>query len=126
MARTAVETRIYSTLLAASAVTALVVDRIYPIVAKQACALPTLVFKRISTERVTSLSGETGLEDVRVQIDCRATTYLGAKALAHTVLDAMGAATSFSSLPDGQVDGYESDPEVFIVSLDFQVLNEEV
>lgn len=124
-ARTPAETRVYTILTAAAAVVALVGDRLYPLVAKQAAALPFIVYRRVSTDRVCSLAGESHLEFVRVQVGCYAATYPGAKALAHAVLDAMDAATTVRSTPDGQVDGYESDPELYTVSLDFQVANDE-
>lgn len=125
MARIQVEARIYPYLVANAAVHALVADRIYPIVAPQARTLPLLVYKRISTDRVCCLAGESGVEMVRIQIDCQAETHLAAKALAAVVLTAMDGATTFDSYPDGQVDGYESDPELYIVSLDFQTGSDE-
>jgi hypothetical protein len=125
MARTSVEERIFALLIADTAVKAIVVDRVYPIAAKQAALLPQIVFRRVSTERIGSLLGESGLEHVRVQVDCQATTYLAAKVLAGAVLDAMDAATVFDCEPDNQVDQYESDPEIFIVSLDFMIFNAE-
>lgn len=121
MARIQAESRLYPYLIANTAVKAIVSDRIYPLRAPQARTLPLLVYRRVSTDRVTCLAGESGVEFMRVQIDCQAETYEGAKALASAVLTAMDAATTFDSYPDGQVDGYESDPELFIVSLDFQV-----
>jgi hypothetical protein len=125
MSRTPAEARVYTVLTTTAAITAIVGARVYPVVAKQAAALPQLVYRRVSTDRVSSFAGESHLEFVRVQVDCQASTHLAAKNLAHAVLDAMDAATTFKSLPDGQVDGYDSDPEIYTVSLDFQVANDE-
>lgn len=125
MARVQVEELIYPYLIANTAVKAIVSDRIYPLVAPQARTLPLLVYSRVSTDRVTCLDGESGVEFARVQIDCHASTFQGAKALAAAVLTAMDAATTFDSYPDGQRDDYESDPEYYIVSLDFQTGSDE-
>lgn len=125
MARTPAEVRVFAVLTAASAVTSLVGSRIYPVVTAQNCKFPCLIYRRISTDRVATLGGDSGLEMVRIQIDCVAETYLAAKTLAGVVLDAMDAATSVKSHPDGEVDQYTTEPDAFIVSLDFQVASEE-
>ena len=126
MARTPVESRIHTLLLANATVTALIGARVYPLVAQQAAPLPLLVYRRISTRRVGDLQGESKVEFPRIQIDCQAETYLGAKALASAVLDAMNAATTFDSDPEpDQQESYEPESGIFMVSLDFTTGNYE-
>jgi hypothetical protein len=124
-ARTSIEQRVYTLLSGTAAVTALVGTRIYPTKAQQAALLPQLVYRRVSTSRVYSLAGESGVEMCRIQVDCQDDDFAGARALAAAVLDAFNGATSFASTPDGDVSGYESDPEIYTVSLDFQCTNYE-
>ena len=65
-------------------------------------------------------------DHLKLQIDCQAETYLGAKALAEAVLDAMNAATTFDSDPEpDQQEGYEPESGIFTVSLDFNTGNYE-
>jgi hypothetical protein len=126
MARTPVESRIHTLLLANATVAALVSTRVYPLAAQQASLLPLIVYRRVSTRRVGDLQGESKVEFPRVQIDCQAETYLGAKALASAVLDAMNAATTFDSDPEPeQQEGYEPESGIFTVSLDFTTGNYE-
>lgn len=64
-------------------VTAIVGEKFTPGVAEQGTSAPYAVWNRISSQRENSLAGFTsGLERVRVQLDCYATTFDGATALA--------------------------------------------
>ena len=74
-----IESTVYSTLSGASAVSSLVGSRIYPLVRPQGDALPAIVYQRISTVPVNSLDGDSGLDEVRIQIACVAPTYAQAK-----------------------------------------------
>lgn len=72
-------------------VAALVVSRVYPVLAPQGAVLPYATFQRISTLRVYHMGGATGLARVRMQADCYAADYPGAKALATAVRGALEA-----------------------------------
>ena len=66
-------------------VAALVSTRVYPALAPQDAALPYITYERVSTQRLMTHDGQNGLIGPRIQIDCWASTYGGAKTLADKV-----------------------------------------
>ena len=66
-------------------VAALVSTRVYPGLAPQNAALPYITYERISTQRMMTHDGQNGLIGPRIQIDCWASAYSGAKTLADKV-----------------------------------------
>ncbi len=74
-----------------STVAALVVSRVYPVLAPQGAAIPYVTFQRISGPRVYHMGGATGLARVRMQVDCFAADYVAVKALATAVRGALEA-----------------------------------
>lgn len=69
------EKAICAILTAASGVSSLVGNRIYPVRPKQSGALPAITYFRVDGPRVHSLQGPSGLGHPRIQIDCYASTY---------------------------------------------------
>lgn len=59
--------------------------------APQSATVPRLVLNLVSGIRDYALSGATGLVESRVQIDCYAANYSGAKFLARAVINAVSA-----------------------------------
>lgn len=118
------DTKLYTLLSGDSAVAALVSTRIYPVLAPQGAALPMVIFTRISSGREYTLSGATGLENPRVQIDCYSETYSEAKSVSEAVVAAIRGATTFRTAWDDPRESYEED-EIFRVSIDFSIWNEE-
>lgn len=94
----AMETMIIQRLLDTAAVTSLVGSRVEPGALPQGSELPALVFNKISGAPIYDDKGEAGLAESRVQIDCWATTYTGAIALAAAVQDSLSA---FFGVSDG-------------------------
>ena len=91
-----IEAAIRQELVDDTAVAALAVARVYPQMAAQGAALPYLVYSRISTDRPRHLLSAAGITSARVQVDCYASTYSGAKTLADKVrlcLDGLRATT---------------------------------
>jgi hypothetical protein len=115
------ETSIFSTLTGASAVSAIVGTRVYPLVLPQKAALPAISYLRVSGAQELSLSGHSGLESPRIQIDCWATTYAQAKALSAAVQAAMLASSAFKVGSVSDRDLFEDETNVFRVSIDFSV-----
>lgn len=72
--------------------------RVYPQAIPQDSLLPCIVYERISTPRVSSLTGTAGIATPRMQIVSWADTYSGAKTLADAVRNALDDYT-------GEVDG---------------------
>ena len=87
-------------LLAASGVTAIASTRVYPFSRLQGSAFPAVTVQRISGAPLYADDGEVGLENVRMQVDCWATTYASAKTLGRAV-------TAAFSAFDGTVSGVE-------------------
>ncbi len=119
----AVETKLVALLSATSAITALVKDRIYPLILPQNQDLPAISYTRIIGMPVYSLKGYSGLDNVHVQIDCWASTYAGAKAVAAAVLAAIDTATTFKGVMSGDRDMYEDDVQIYRVSMDWSLWN---
>lgn len=66
-----------------------VATRLYPNILPQNPTLPAIVYQRIATTRVNSLSGPSGLATPRFQFTCWATTYGGAKVVAEALRAAL-------------------------------------
>lgn len=64
-------------------------DRVYPVEADQNAIAPFIVYQRISSDPVSSLNGNSGLDSVRVQIDCYAQTNEQAWTMARAVRTAL-------------------------------------
>ena len=75
------EEAFYSDISSVTNVTNLVGTRIYPLVLQQEDMFPAITYQRISTPRIYSLSGHTGLTTTRFQIDIIADSL----AMAHTI-----------------------------------------
>lgn len=78
-------------LLAASGIAALVSTRVFPHSLLQGSALPAVTVQRISGAPLYADDGEVGLDNPRMQVDCWATTYAGAKTLARAVKSRLSA-----------------------------------
>lgn len=96
--------------------------RVYPLSMRDRKEYPAIVYQRVGSSPVNSLSGYSGKESVRVQIDCYAATYGAAKALAGQVRTRMA---TLVSTPQGEIDLYENDtnPKLYRVTLDFNIWN---
>lgn len=128
---------LYTYLAAQSAITALTSTRIYPIIRPQNTALPAITYQRISSSHEHHLSAgslqSSDLHQVRMQVDCYATTYKGAETLAKLVeaaLDAyrgtMGTVNVLGVFLDSSTDMVEraddgSDPGEFRISTDYRI-----
>lgn len=115
-----IEKSLRGALLANATVAVMVGTRIYPMILPQARAWPgpSLTFQRISTTSPVALTGETGPERMRVQIDCWDDSWTGVRALAIAVKSVLqgfsGAAGSggeslFGVFMDSQRDFFEPD-----------------
>jgi hypothetical protein len=83
------ELAVYTLLKDAAGVAALVAGRVYPLQAPQNATAPFIVYQRISSRRVRSVDGPSGLAQPRIQVDAYAATYAGAKALASAIRTAL-------------------------------------
>lgn len=85
------EEAIIARLLADTGVAAIAGARVFPGMRPQGSALPAAVLNRISGGPLYADDGEVGLEQARIQIDCWAETYTGAKKLARAVTACLSA-----------------------------------
>lgn len=119
------EERLYTLLTEDAAVNAVVAGRVYPVRMPEAegATLPAIVYTRISGGQVSSVRGGSGLENPRVQVDCWATTYAGAKGLATAVREAMdgGGAEGLKSVLLAHMDMVDDETGDYRVSMDFSV-----
>ena len=108
-------------LLGASGITTLVGERIYPITRPQNSVLPAITYTRIFGNPVQSIGGFTSAtSEIRIQIDCWASTYDQVQALALAVRDRMFVtAATFRSYMQSDTDFYEDDTKIYRVSMDF-------
>ena len=97
--------------------------RVYPEFVPEAAAFPALSYSRVSGFRVNYLSGYSGEENPRIQIDCWATAYDAAKDLSTAVHSAMEAAPNFKALLISDMDLSERDLGLYRISMDFSCWN---
>jgi hypothetical protein len=72
-------------LLVAPGVAAMVEERVFPGSRPQGSALPAVVFSLVDGAPLYADEGEVGIAQARIQIDCWADSYAGAKTLARAV-----------------------------------------
>lgn len=109
------EANIVTLLSGSSGVSAIVSTNIFPALVPQGFDnYPALTYQVISEQRTPTLEKQNGLMQARVQINCWARTYAGAKALKEAVRNAIdGESATFPDgvfIEDGQ-DSVEESPD---------------
>ena len=92
------EEALIAKLLDTSGVSAIVGTRVFPLSLPQGSAKPAITVQRVSGAPLYADDGEVGLEAARMQIDCWAETYSGAKLLSRAARDCLSA---FSGTHEG-------------------------
>jgi hypothetical protein len=96
----------------------LVSNRAYPLVMPQNPTLPALVYTLVATNAQNTLCNPpASLDQVLVQVDAYATTYLEARQLAEQARSAIEQSDLKGTLQSAQ-DFYEPDPVVYRASID--------
>lgn len=125
------ETRLVNKLKNTTAITDLIVQRVFPVMAPDGTVLPYLTYQTISDNSINHATGATETNQCRIQVDLWAQTYAESKALATAVKTALknwtdsGGSPVISSchyqngndLPDPVTPGQES--RVYRVSQDY-------
>lgn len=116
-------------LLADSGVSALASTRLYWTIAPTGVAKPFATLLKVDGLRDTPMSGPTGFQQSRIQIDCYGTTFASAKGLARAVEAVLSGAYWSTATIEFQGcflvaerDGFEDDAsteDLFRTSLDF-------
>jgi hypothetical protein len=95
-------------------------NNVFALVLPSGTVRPAITYQRISTEPVNSIVGSSGLDRVRMQIDCWAGTFQAAVEIAEAVRTLMAAA-GFQGLLDNQSSEFEEETRLYRVSSDFFV-----
>jgi hypothetical protein len=119
------EVLIYRLLSANAAVKRRINTRIFPVVMPQDVVLPAVSYQRISADPANTLAGASGLVNAHIVINSWSRNYDEAKALALEIRTAMNTASTFKSLLTNELDGYDPDVSLYVVSQDFSVWGEE-
>ena len=108
--------------LQVSAITALVGERITPVLRPEGDSQPAIVYSIVSKDQVSNLAGRDGsLRNIRVQIDIWARKHsdiLAVEAAVRTQMD-VPAATFRSTMNPGGFDDYESETKLYRRLLEF-------
>lgn len=125
-----IKTELYSRLSGYAGLTGLVSTRIHPVRLPQNCTMPAVTYQIVSGPRVSNFGDDTGDVRYRVQVDCWASAVTGESASADAVADQVKAALQRyrgGNIQDiyleNEIDGdaYESDADLYRVTLEFIV-----
>jgi hypothetical protein len=127
-----IEEALVHKLTTTSTITTLIGTRIYPLVFPAGATMPCLVYQRISTPRIHTHEGASGLAQPRFQLTCWSATYGGAKALANAVREALdGFKGSIQGVQVGatfiqnELDQREADTKLYSVIQDYTISHQE-
>jgi len=79
------EAFLYARLTSRTAVSSLIITRVYPLIAPQGAPLPLVVYQRTAVERPQSLAGNVGNPVVTLQLTTYGTSYTSVKSIARAV-----------------------------------------
>lgn len=108
-------------LLAASALTAIVGERVAAGVLPEGTTRPYVTYSLVSAQRAGSLSAPGTLRNARMQISCWSTTYTQAKQIAQAAQDAIEASVLFDAVFNGDQDLYDPSTKLHYVALDYSI-----
>lgn len=98
-----IEQAFYTLLTTTPAITAIVAGRIHEGERPENETAPAIVFQRISTVPVVSLTGESGLDNVRLQVSCWHASHAESHALAQLVRAAVRDGGLVTGIPVMQI-----------------------
>ena len=113
------ESKIYSLLIADTTIAAKLSQRVYPLIMPQNPTLPAVTYQRIASQPVYSLSGYANLDNAKILINSWGTGYEVVKELAADVHSAMDRAGSFKAILTNDLDGYDEDVKLYVVSQNY-------
>ncbi len=117
------ETRIYLVLTSDATIKNRVNTRIYPVVMPQDVILPALSYQRVATDPINIIEGFTKLENPDVVINSWSRNYDEAKILSAEVHAAMNAARLFRCVLTNELDGYDPEVSLYVVSQNYSCWN---
>ncbi len=127
-----IEEALYTHLISHAGLTAIVGNRIYPVLLPQDVTFPAVTYQRISTVREYAQEGPSGLAHPRFQFSCWAETYEEAKAVAEQIRFALsGYKGTINNVRIDAVyieddnDIYDPETNIYHVALDATIWHEE-
>ena len=128
-----IESGLYDYLKGHAGLSALIIDRIYPLRLPDVATFPAVVYQKVTVQREVSHDGDTGLARSRFQFTCIDKTYIGAKNVADQIRlafngfsGAMGSVTPTDAFVVDETDGVKPDVNLFEVIVDVAIWHEEV
>ena len=107
-------------------------SRVYPVRLPQNAIFPAVTYQRVGGNRISSLSGPSGLAHPRFQTDVWAETYAESKTIAASIRTALdGYSGTVDTLRIGgsilvsEWERYEPDAALYRVSMDFNIFHDE-
>lgn len=116
-----IEIDLRAALVAASAVTALVGQRIAAGVLPQGEIRPYVTYSLVAGERIPSMTDSGVMRHARMQINCWSPSYGVAKQIALAVQTAIEASALFEVVFIGDQDLYDPETDLFYMVLDYSV-----
>lgn len=116
-----IEVDVRAALIAASAVTALVGQRIAAGIMPEGEARPYVTYSLVSGERIPSMTDNGILRHARIQLNCFAVTYASAKQIALAVQTAIEASALFEVVLIDDQDLYDPETNLFYVVIQYSV-----
>lgn len=124
-----IEETVFTRLSTFAGLTALVGNRIYPMILPQGAVYPAVTYQRVSTYPRESCMGEdAGLARARIQVTAWAATFTGSKEVADQVRQALQRWTTTGvqgSYIQGEYDLFDETAEYFGAAVDAEVIYEE-
>lgn len=114
-----IQSQLFLTLALDSDVADIVSTRIFPLRMPQKKPLPAVVYQQIGLDPVNSLAGDSGLDQVRMQLSCWARTYEQAVDLAQVVRNAITTDANLKALTDLVLDDADDDTLAYRIILRF-------
>jgi hypothetical protein len=120
----AIETTIYTRLSSFTGLTDLVATRIYPNKKPQDCAMPSVDYRRVTANRFSAMSIDSGVVKARFQFDAWGLTYASASAVRDQILAAL---QRYKSAPIqdcyilNETDLYEDDTGQHHIAIDIEI-----
>lgn len=116
-----IEVDVRAALLADSAVTALVAQRIAAGIMPEGTVRPYVTYSLVTGERIPSMTDSGLLRHARIQFNCFAVTYASAKQIALAVQTAIEASALFEVVFLTDQDLYDPETNLFYTVLDYSV-----
>lgn len=116
-----IQTQLVLILLADADVIDLIGSRVHPMRMPQRGSLPAVVYQRVSMTPVNSIAGDSGLDNVRLQVTCWARTYAQAVDLAAKVRSAITSSANLKALTETELDTEDAETRSYGVITDYHI-----